>query len=97
MDAYTGYIYSAVWLIIAVYLFFTAIKHSRFFFFLSGFFLYLSGWYLLDEILTDVDMFSGVYNLIFRGVAVVVLIVCTVVYVRYKRDIAERDGENTHK
>lgn len=81
----SGYIYGAAWLIIAIYLFYQAFKTTKFFFFLACFFVYLSTWFVLDEVLTDVDMFNGIYNWIFRGVAVVVLIVCIAVYFLHKR------------
>lgn len=93
MDAFTGYIYSAMWLIIAVYLFFTAIKESKFFFLLSGFFLFLSGWYLADELITTVDLFSGVYSWIFRGVALAVLVISAIAYLKYRKKRLEQDKE----
>ncbi len=80
MDAYSGYIYSALWLIIAVYLFAHAFKETKFFFFLSAFFLFLSGWYLCNELITGVNLFEGIYSWIFRGIAVLVLLVCIIVY-----------------
>lgn len=91
MDAYTGYIYTALWLILAIYMFYLAFKESKFFFVLSAFFAFLCGWYLTDELLTNVDMFSGVYSLIYRGVAVVVLIVCVIAYLKHRKNTA-----NTH-
>ncbi len=84
MDAFTGYVYTALWLILAIYMFITALKNSKFFFLLSGFFLFLSCWQLADELLS-VNLFEGVYSLIYRGVAVVVLVVCIVAYLRHKK------------
>ncbi len=80
MDAYSGYIYSALWLIIAVYLFVQAFKETKFFFFLSAFFLFLSGWYLCNELIAGVNLFEGIYSWIFKGVAVLALLVCVIVY-----------------
>lgn len=91
MDAYTGYVYTALWLILAVYMFYLAFKENKFFFVLSAFFAFLCGWYLADELLTTVDMFSGVYSLIYRGVALIVLIVCVIAYLKYRKI-----RENTH-
>ncbi len=93
MDAYSGYIYSAVWLIIAIYLFVQAFKETKFLFFLSSFFLFLSGWYFANEILTSVNLFEGVYSWIFRGVAIVVLIVCAVAYLKYRKNRTNTDNE----
>ncbi len=84
MDAFTGYVYTALWLILAVYMFVVAIKNSKFFFVLSGFFLFLSSWQLADELL-EADLFSGVYSLVYRGVSLCVLVVCVIAYLRYKR------------
>ncbi|MBQ8860945.1 MAG: hypothetical protein IJ015_06400 [Ruminococcus sp.] len=93
MDAFSGYIYSALWLIIAVYLFYQAFKESKFLFFLSAFFLFLSGWYLADELLKTINLFEGVYSWIFRSVALVVLIICAIVYLRYRKNREMPDEE----
>lgn len=86
MDAFSGYVYSATYLIIAVYLFFYAFKSHKILFLLSGYFLFMSGWHLTDELLADVNLFDGMYSWIFRGVALVVLIICAIVYVNYRRN-----------
>lgn len=91
MDAYTGYVYAGMWLVLAIYLFYTAIKNSKFFFVLSGFFLFLSGWYLADELL-PVNLFEGVYSYIYRGVAIVVLIACAIAYMRYRKSTKNDDN-----
>lgn len=80
----TGYMFSALWLIIAIYLFVQAIKTEKFLFFLSVFFLFMSGWYLANELL-PIDLFSSYYGWIFRGVALLALIICGVKYLLYKR------------
>lgn len=87
MDAFTGYVYTAMWFILAVYMFYLAFKHTKFFFVLSAFFLFLSGWYLCDELITGVDLFSGIYSWIYRGVALIVLILCVIAYLRYKKNL----------
>lgn len=94
MDAFSGYIYAALWLIIAVYLFFYAFKSHKFLFFLSGYFLFMSGWYLTDQLLVDVNLFSGMYSWIFRGIALVVLIISVLVYFYSKKKRLEQ-GESS--
>jgi len=94
MDNFTGYIYSAMWFIIAVYLFYQAFKQTKFFFFLSAFFLYMAGWYLTDTILTNVNLFEGTYVVIFRCVAGFVLVISLIAYIRYKRAISAIMKEN---
>ncbi len=92
MDAYSGYVYTAMWLILAIYMFYQAVKNYKFFFVLSGFFLFMSGWYLANELLA-VDLFSGVYSWIFRGVAVVVLIACVIAYICHRKNPTEGDSK----
>lgn len=77
----TGYLYTAVWFGIAVYLFVTAIRRYRtpILFILSGFMVFLGVWELIDT-LSEVSMKSGVYGWIYRGVALAVLIVCLLWY-----------------
>lgn len=83
---FTGYVYAATFLIIAVYLFIQAFKYHKILFLLSSYFLFMSGWYLADELLTNINLFEGMYSWIFRGVALVVLIICAIVYVIYRRN-----------
>ena len=83
---FTGYVYAVTFLIIAVYLFIQAFKKHKILFMLSGYFLFMSGWYLANELLTTVNLFEGIYSWIFRGVALVVLIICAIVYVIYRRN-----------
>lgn len=74
-----SYVYVALWYILAAYLFYIAVKESRFFFVLSGFFIFLGTWALVD-VFIETDLMGGVYGWIYRGVAIVVLIVCAVWY-----------------
>ncbi len=91
MDAFTPYVYTALWLILAIYMFYLAIKNSKFFFVLSGFFLFLSGWYLSDELLTDINLFEGIYVWIYRGVAIIVLIACAFAYLKYRKSATNHE------
>lgn len=86
MDGITGYVYAATFLIIAVYLFIQAFKNHKILFLLSAYFLFMGGWYLTNELLTGINLFEGMYSWIFRGVALVVLIICAIVYVIYQRN-----------
>lgn len=97
MDAFSGYIYSALWLIIAIYLFVQAFKTHRFLFFLSAYFLFMCGWYLANELLTNINLFAGFYSWILRGVSIAVLLVCAVVYLIYRsrRNTQTNESSNT--
>lgn len=95
MDAISGYVYSALWFILAIYTFYHAVKNYRFLFLISGFFVFMGGWYLADELLTGIDLFSGVYGYIYKGVAIAVLIVCVVIYLRRRsRQPDAQDNDN---
>ncbi len=94
---FSGYLYCGLWLIIAIYMTYLGFKENKFLFVIATFFLFMSGWYLADELLTNVDMFSGVYSLIFRGVAVVVLVVCIIAYIRYRKIISSYKKDNNDK
>ena len=83
---FTGYVYAAAFLIIAVYLFIQAFKNHKILFLLSAYFLFMGGWYIANGMLTDINLFEGMYSWIFRGVALVVLIICAIVYVIYRRN-----------
>ena len=78
------YIYVVLWYILAAYMFYTALKDSRFFFVLSGFFAFLGTWALVD-IFIEADLMGGVYGWIYRGVAIVVLIICALKYYLSKK------------
>jgi len=81
----SGWLFVALWFILAGYLFFQAIKENRIYFLPVIFFIFLGAWALADQ-LTAVDLMSGVYGWIYRGVAMVVLVVCGVWYYFYKKN-----------
>ena len=74
---------------IAAYLLYSAIKRYRkpILFLLTGFVIFLGIWELVNT-LTAVDMKNGVYGWIYRGVALVVLVMCLIWYfwLRNRRD-----------
>ena len=79
-----SYIYAVLWYILAAYLIYMAIKETRFFFVPAAFFVFLGTWALVD-LFIEPDLMSGVYGWIYRGVALVVLIICTVWYFLKKK------------
>lgn len=85
MDLFSGYVYCGLWFIIAIYMTYLAFKHSKFFLVLSVYFLFMSAWYLINQLTPNLNMFVGVYEWIFKGVALCVLIVCVIAYVVYKK------------
>ena len=81
-----GYLYAAVWLLIAGYLLYTAIRRDRtpILFILSGFMVFMTVWELIDAI-SPADLKSGVYGWIYRGVALVALVLCLIWYFKSRR------------
>ncbi len=81
-----GYLYAAVWLLIAGYLLYTAIRRNRtpILFILSGFMFFMAVWELVDTI-SPADLKSGVYGWIYRGVALVALVLCLIWFFRSRR------------
>ena len=76
-----GWMYTAVWFLIAAYLIYTAIARYRtaIVWVLAGFMVFLGVWELVNTLI-DIDLKSGVYGWIYRGVALVVLVLCLIWY-----------------
>lgn len=81
----TGFLYTALWLILAAYLFYMAVRQYKILFLLSGFMTFLGVWELINT-LTELDMKSGVYGWIYRGVAGVILVLCLIWYFFRRRN-----------
>ena len=77
----TGYLYTIVWFLLAGYLIFVTVKRYRtpLMFILSGFMVFLGIWELANAIL-PIDLKSGLYDWIYRGVALAVLVLCLIWY-----------------
>ena len=77
----TRYIYTAVWLLLAAYMIYVTVKRYRtpIMFILSGFMVFLAVWELVN-VLTPVDLKAGVYGWVYRGIALVVLVLCLIWY-----------------
>ena len=77
----TGYSYTAVWLLLAAYMIYVTVKRYRtpIMFILSGFMVFLAVWELVN-VLTPVDLKAGVYGWVYRGIALVVLVLCLIWY-----------------
>lgn len=87
-----GYIYTVLWFITALLLFFKFRKESRIVYVLSGYFIYLGFWWLANQLL-EADLMNGIYGWIFRGVSLVMLIILAVVYLLEKRSSAAKTTE----
>ena len=83
--ATTGILFAVMWFLIAGYLFFLGVREDRFCLFIAPFFLFLGGWALADQI-SSADLMAGAYLWIYRGVAVVMLIICGIKYYIMKKN-----------
>lgn len=90
MEHFTGYIFVMLWAIMTVYLFVQGRKENKIFYLYSIFFLFMTFWYLANELWT-VDLFSGIYGWIFRGIVAVVLIITIIIMVINRKN---RNGNN---
>ncbi len=77
-----GYVYSALWFMIAVLLFFKFRKESKIVYVLSAYFVFAGVWWLLNE-MTKLE--PGVFGSVFRAVSVLMLAVLAVTYFLEKR------------
>lgn len=79
-----SYIYIVLWYVLALYLIYIAVREDRFFFVPAAFFVFLGTWALVNNLI-ETDLMDGVYGWIYRGVAILALILCAVKYYFSKR------------
>ena len=89
-----GFVYSALWLIIALILFFRFRKQSMIVYPLCIYFIFLCVWWAANEF-TSADMLNGTPGWLLRVISAVVLLVCCIFYFREKKqnsgDIDKKD------
>ena len=87
-----GYLYTVVWLLIAGYMLYFGLRRNRtpIIFILSGFLVFLAGWELVDTI-SELNLKTGMYGWIYRGVALVVLVICLIWMFRGRRERKNKD------
>lgn len=84
-----GYVYSALWAVIAVYLFSVAKRVNKILFLGAGLFTFMAVWWLVNE-LVSVNLFDGIYGIIFRVVMGIVLALFVIFYI-----ISKKSGKNS--
>lgn len=75
-----GYLFTAMFFIIGIYLIFNAIKEFRFLLLPGIYFVVLGIWWLIDELTPSIDITGGVFAWGIRGVSFVVLIITGAIY-----------------
>lgn len=87
-----GYIYTALWFVVAILLFVRFRKESRIIYVLSGYFFYAGCWWLANQLL-EVDLMAGMYGWIFRGISLAMLVLLAIVYLAEKRSHTAASSE----
>lgn len=79
-----GYVYTVLWAVIAIYLFYSAVKVNKILFLGAGLFSFMSVWWLVNQ-LVETNLFEGLYGMIFKIVVGIVLAVFVIFYVISKK------------
>ncbi|MBR1534800.1 MAG: hypothetical protein IJ639_10565 [Ruminococcus sp.] len=74
-----SYIYVVLWYVLALYLIYMGVKQDKFYFVPAVFFVFLGTWALVNNLI-ETNLMVGVYGWIYRGVAILALIVCALKY-----------------
>lgn len=80
-----GYVYSVLWLIIALTLFLRFRKENKSVILLSLYFVFLSVWWFLDQFVHGLNLMDGDYIWILRSVSALMLGLCVIVYIRERK------------
>ena len=78
-------LYLTVWALLAAYCIYSARKYGAILYLLGGFFVFMFGWRLADTLISDISLFDGIYDIIFRVVAAVFLVIVLVCYFMLKK------------
>lgn len=77
-------VYTVLWALLAVFCLYSAHKLSRILYIMGGFFVFMFGWYLANGLL-EIDLFGGIYNVIFRCVGGAFLLLFILLYLYIKK------------
>lgn len=84
-----NYMYAIMWVLVAAFLFYFAVKEHKILFVFSAYFAYLGIWWFLNELLA-VDLFAGVYLIVFRVIAVVAVVFTVIIYIVQKKGVFKK-------
>ena len=77
--------YIVLWGAMAAYCYFMAHKVHNVLYLAGAFFTFMFGWKLADQLITTVDLSSGIFGWIFRGISLAFLIAFVVIYILIRR------------
>ena len=79
MEQFTGYLFTAVWAIIGIYLVYMGKTVHKFCYYISLLLFFMFGWSLADQLMTA-DLFSGTAGIVYRVIIALFLIVGVIIY-----------------
>ncbi len=85
-----GYVYSALWVLIALMLFFRFRKENKVVYVMAVYFIFLGTWWFIDEFVTGINLMEGAYVWVLRIVSAVMLLIAIPVYYLERKDHAVR-------
>lgn len=80
MDTFMGYLFTAVWAVIGIYLVYMGKKVHKFCYFISLLLFFMFAWSLADQLMPQTDLFSGTAGIIYRIVIAVFLAAGVIIY-----------------
>ncbi len=84
MDQFTGYLFTAVWAVIGIYLVYMGKTVHKFCYYISLLLFFMFGWSLADQLMTA-DLFSGTAGIVYRVIIALFLIVGVIIYFKKVR------------
>lgn len=84
MDQFTGYLFTAVWAVIGIYLVYMGKTVHKFCYYISLLLFFMFGWSLADQLMTA-DLFSGTAAIVYRVIIALFLILGVIIYFKKVR------------
>lgn len=82
-----GYVYALMWMIMVAFIFVKSRKINPIFYVISLYFEFMGVCWLINEI-SIINVFEGIYLIVFRVISAIVLIIVSVIYFREKRKVS---------
>lgn len=79
-----GYVYAAAMFLAGIFIIYFSIKENKLFCIVGGYFILMGIYWLVNE-LVPIDLFAGVYGIVFRWVTAAVAVVAIVLYILLRR------------
>ena len=80
------YFYAIMWFMVGLILIFSMSKENKIFLLAGAFFLVLGGWWLANELLPEIDLFTGGWGIALKCITGVALVILSVAFVKeYKK------------